>query len=472
MLKYINENLRLLIKRPYVALLCVWCVFAWSWAFFTDSLDLAGSKVVAMVIAFFVVLLNVAISVNVAVRVFRYLKVKLKNSSHWLFLSIALPIFALMDFLISWLTAIIWLGPQGSIDNVLPLSSPALILINTPLRYASRIVGFYGLAALFWLIVFCLIYKNYRKHLKLSCALIIIITLVGWLLYNNTNGRDVKASIISETLSTRVGDMANRGSELVVFPEYGLDETAGIKYRTRLTENKDGSKTYFVGSRQVFDERPSGHLNVLMFGNSQQGTTHEQNKYRLIPGGEDLGYVVRTGLRATNQKATLDYFSYAKMVNKGEKPLIPEKIDDQVILGVAVCSSIISPKDYQGFANQGATLLINSASLSIFQGSRVFAWQQKSLARFMAVANSRYFLQSANAASAYMLDNNGKQKVEVRGVEAVDVIAKTNTKKTVYTIFGDYLVVIGLLIVAGWSAIWLQKRRVRPGKNKKKALNK
>ena len=91
----------------------------------------------------------------------------------------------------------------------------------------------------------------------------------------------------------------------------------------------------------------------------------------------------------------------------------------------------------------------------------------------MAVANSRYFLQSANAATAYALDNNGKQIAEVRGIEAKDVIVRNNTQKTFYTYAGDWLVAIGMLIVAGWLLVKLKnlnKKKPKSKKQKTKAL--
>lgn len=464
-----KQKFKQIIDNPLVVLLCLWYAFAWSWAFITDSLDLAGSKPVAMAIATWVVVFNVAISAYIVVRTFRFLRHKFTAYNPWLVMVFGLPLFALMDFAISWLTAIIWIGPEGSIDNVLPLSSPALILVNTPFGYASRIVGFYGLAAFFWLTVFLLVDKK-RRIYSLACLGILAgLSLAGWGLYKTPNGSTVRATIISENLNEHVGVMQNRDSELIVFPEYALDEITNDNLQNRLDKNQDESKTFFLGSQQVRDHRPAGHLNVLLFGNSEEGITRTQEKHRLIPGGEDLAYTARVALRASNQRSTLDYFSYAKMVNKGPYPLQPLKIDESTILGSAVCSSIIAPKDYQTFAAQGATLFTNSASLTIFRGSRVFAWQQKSLARFMAVANSRYFLQSANAASAYMLDNNGKQLAEVRGIEAKDVIAINNTKKTPYTYIGEVLVASGLLIVAVWLLKLLKDNNVKANKKSRKS---
>lgn len=471
-----KQKYKQIAKHPYVFLLCLWYTLAWSWAFITDSLDLAGSKPVAMVIAVWVVVFNVALSVNIAVRTTRFLRRRFKKLHIWKVIFLGLPVFALMDFVISWVTAVIWLGPQGSIDNVLPLSSPALILINTPLGFASRLVGFYGLAGFFWLFVFLLIDKKRRAYSALILGILVILSFIGWIAYARVNGTELKATIISEDLDSRVGVIQDRDTSLVVFPEYGLDNIDNNNYQDRISKEQNMAKVYFLGSQQIMDSRPAGHLNVLLFGNSEQGITSTQEKSRLIPGGEDLGFIIRAALRATNQKDTLDYFSYAKMVNKGNYPLMPIKMDDSTILGSAVCSSIVAPKDYQTFASRGATIFTNSASLTIFKGSRVFAWQQKSLARFMAIANSRYFLQSANAATAYALDNNGKQIAEASGITATDVTVRNNSNKTLYSVVGEWVLASGFLVAFVWFAKLLYKRNKKikskkPHKKSKKSHN-
>lgn len=466
-----KKSIQKIVKHPFVIVLATLYFIAWSWVFVTDSLDLAGSKPVAMVIATWVALFNVTLSVYIVVKIFRFLRKKFKLTNPWLIIALGLPLFALMDFLVSWITAVIWIGPEGSIDNVIPLASPTLVLINTPLGYTTRFVGFYGLAGLFWLTVFLLSRKSWRKYAFLCFVVTCVLSLAGYLMYRHPDGRSISATIVSENLDNHVGVLKDRNSSIVVFPEYSFDNIDNERLGERLGKNQDGSKTYFVGSAQVNNGQPAGHHNVLRFGNSENGIESSQKKYRLIPAGEDLSYIMRTMLRATNQKSTLDYFSYAKMVIKGEHPLQPLKIDDQTILGSAVCSSIIAPKDYRVFARQGATIFTNSASLTIFRGSRVFAWQQKSLARFMSVANSRYFLQSANAATAYELDNNGRQLAEVRGIEAKDIKVVTNSTKTVYTYIGEFLVAIGMLITGGWL-VKLLLDRTQSNKNHKKRVSK
>jgi apolipoprotein N-acyltransferase len=197
-----------------------------------------------------------------------------------------------------------------------------------------------------------------------------------------------------------------------------------------------------------------------------------QDKYRLIPGGEDLPYTLRVALRATNQVGTLDYFSFAKSVIRGQAQLSNYDINETTNIGAAVCSSIISPEDYRYFVNNGATALSNSASLTIFKGSRMFSWQQKSLARFMAISNSRYFMQSANGSRAYILNNNGDTVVEKYGINTASATVYNNSKRTPYTFIGEWLVFIGALLALGGLAQHVIKKRQAIGDQKLKKATK
>ena len=128
-------------------------------------------------------------------------------------------------------------------------------------------------------------------------------------------------------------------------------------------------------------------------------------------------------------------------------------------VGSAVCSSVISPEDYRNFANKGATIFTNSASLNIFKGSPLFAWQQKSFAKFMAISNSRYFLQSANSARAYVLDNNGKTLVESPGHKVLTQDVVNNNKKTLYTLTGEVLTYIGAVVLVVMLVKIIRKKK-------------
>lgn len=464
-LQKIKSKLPNWLRSPFIIGLIAFYSLAWSWTLFTDSLDLAGSKREGVIVAIFVLIVNVALSVTIVSKTFSRFKRATNAYNPLVVTALGLPIFAVMDFAVSWLTAIIWLGPQGSIDNILPLSSPTLLLINAPFAFASRLIGFYGLAAFFWLTLYLLLEKRLRRYAVVPIAVLTVLSLVGWQLFHTPNGSNFKATIVSETLTEHVQAIQPSDSKLVIFPEYGFDDIGQDNLSERIVSDPAKETAFFLGSQMVRNGLQAGHLNILLYGNTKTGFTFKQNKYRLIPGGEDLGYILRTLLRATNRRATLDYFSYAKMVIKGEHAIYPFHFDSTVV-GAAVCSSIIAPQDYKNFAQEGATVFSNSASLTIFKGSPIFAFQQKSLARFMAIANSRYFLQSANAASAYALDNNGKQLAEVRGVQTVTVEAKNNTKKTLYTLTGEYILATGFVLVIMYL-FQLVRNRAKASKKKK-----
>lgn len=434
-------------KQPALVGLVVWYSLAWSWALQTDTLNLAGSKKQGMVLAILVLAINVALSVWVMWTFIRIAKNLQRRLPTKLFIPTALLLFAFADFMVAWVPAALWIGPQGRLDSVLPLSSPAPLLVHTPLVYAARFVGYYGLAAFVWMTVYMVSIKKLRKISYLPLLILSILATSGWLLYRNTNGQDIKATLISEKIVDRVPAVKLNGQDLVVFPEYGLEkiDNHNLKDRIQRTSGAD-HKTYFLGSEQVYKGLRVGHENRMTFGNTTDGITQKQDKFRLIPGGEDLPYIVRTLLRATGQTSTLDYFSEAKGVITGHQQLKVLQAGDTMRIGAALCSSIIAPQDYQAFTRNGANVLTNSASLTTFKGSALFAWEQKSLGRFMAVANSRYFLQSANSASAYAIDNNGHTLAQVYGQNTVDIVAKANSRKTFYANFGEVMVWLGGLI--------------------------
>lgn len=181
---------------------------------------------------------------------------------------------------------------------------------------------------------------------------LVVLATIGWGLYRNTNGKVFKAKIVSETLIQRVPQIVPKGESLVVFPAYGLEKITNKNLDSRIKlDRNDASPTYFVGSPLVYAEGRIGYQNRMLSGNTRDGITHFQDKYRLIPGGKDLPYIVRTGLRATGQRTTLDYFRFAKSVIKGLSPLKPFSIGNYITIGVAVCSSIIATARLSIFDN-------------------------------------------------------------------------------------------------------------------------
>lgn len=436
-------------KKLFLGLVIWYCVF-WAWSLQTDSLELAGSKLQGFILTIFVTTLNVLLSTLVMYKGLVFVREYIVKHQTNLKLTLVFPLMAFVDYLVALIPATVWIGPQGRLGSLLPIGSPTVLLINSPIKYASRLVGFFGLAGLFWGLLILLSIKGKKRHTLVSTAAVIVLALAGQIAYSEINGTTIKTKIISESLSSRAAQIKVEDVNLVIFPEYGLDRINNSNLNSRIERtDKLQPKTYFVGTEQLFVKDEIGHLNTIDYGNTYDGITNKKDKYRLIPGGEDLPYAVRVLLRATGQTKTLDYFSLTKGTLKGANKVEPFTLDDNTVVGATPCSSILAPQDYRYLVNKGATILTNSASLSIFKGSRLFSWEQKSFAKFMAVANSRYFLQSANSATAYAIDNNGKTIAEFEGNKGVVVEVKNNTKKTLYTMFSDWLVVVG------WTTVFI-----------------
>ncbi|MCA9347994.1 hypothetical protein KC867_01135 [Candidatus Saccharibacteria bacterium] len=405
---------------------------------------MSGSATQGKAIGVATLIINVVVSSVIMIVAFRTLTKLIKSFRSVPKIISTISILALVDYLVAWGLALLWYGPESKIDNLLPLGSMSLPLINTPWIFSGRIIGIFGLAGFGWAVIYWLTTKQYKLSLA-TIVLLSLISLIGWLPYRNTNGQTINAVIISETLSEQIPAITDSVADLVVFPEYGLEQITNDNLDKRIQQKND-HKTYFVGSTQNYQTNRYGHENRLLAGNTTTGITSYQDKYRAIPGGEDLPYLAQIGLLLTGNAETLRYFRYAKSVITSDQQLQPWQLEN-IRIGSAVCSSVIAPQDYRSLTRQGANILTNSASLGIFNDSKIFAWQQQSMSRFMAVANSRYLLQSANGATAYTLDNNGHKITEVSDIDSQDIQIKSNSQITPYTYAGEWLVYIGVTAI-------------------------
>lgn len=435
-------------ERPFVMTLILWYLSMWSWILLTDALALAGSRLLGRGIGLTVLIINVSISCFVILKVARFIEKHLTSINPYYSSLLIVPLFALADYLVAWLPAMLWYGPQAQADSILPIGSLSFLVIQTPFVYASRLVGFFGLAGILWTILFLVTRKTNRKTAMVPICALIICSFFGWIIFKSVGGPATKVRIMREVAGQPSATITSDGEDLIVFPEYGLNKITNDTINSRIKAPENQSKpTYFIGSTKSYKESRLGFENRLLFGNAEVGVTAYQDKYRLIPGGEDAPYIVRFGLWSTGNTKAINYFNKEKAVVKGSQQLQPWDIGGGMKLGAAVCSSIIAPQDFRSLTKSGATILSNSASLSTFGGSQLFEWQQRSMGRFMAVANSRYFVQSANGARGYAYDNNGKVLAEQIDIGSQNITVLNNTKKTVYTMIGEWLVWAGGILI-------------------------
>jgi len=436
-----RRKLRLLVAKHKIFIIC-WLISSilWSWLWLIDAARISQQRLIPYLIIGLVFFLITGLSALVFSRTIMHLALKYRQKPGVLWLLYTIVIWAFAEALVAWLVAFIWIGRNGSISNVLPFDSLTPFVMYTPLRFLSRFVGFHGLSAIVVVGAAVLILKNVKKYALAYWATVAMLTFFSWLLYKTPNGVPTRVTVIAETLEHKL-PVNSYDSKLIILPEYGLDDSVDVVKPQRFMPTD--SIYYYVGSKLT--NTPIGHTNVLVFGNSKDGNIQHQAKNRLIPGGEHLSYGVEMALGIFSP-TTLSDFKTRREVLRGTKSIIPYFIDNDLIVGAGVCSSTISTRDYRQLAKKGATILSNSASLEIFEGSRLFRWQQLGLSTFMATANARPFLQSTNNWPAYALDNNGRQVMKALPISQKQGIIITNNRNTPYTILGEWPVWVGAII--------------------------
>lgn len=432
-------------KHPthiFVGCTVLWLGLTWSWLFTMRIAELSGSLLVGYLCVCFSFLMIVGIAVTLYTLYAQYFwnrYTRTKQPTAW-FLVQAFFTLAAVGWLVSMLSAVLWIGRDGSLDTVLPFSSLTPLLMYTPVRFLARVVGFHGLSALVVVLVVVWLAPKLRKYAIYTTGLVIALTVLAWVSYRQADGPAVKTVIVAEELEQKVPTIKT-DAQVVVFPEYGLDSLRYEDISRRVAANKS---IYFVGSQRMPGQRAT--QNVLTFGNAAEGIFDIRPKSRLIPGGEYLPYGAEGALRLLRQHNTLQQFRLSEAVQKGPYNNQPLLISHDVALGSAVCASIIAPQDYRDFAQNGATIFTNSASLSLFNSS-LFLWQHQGMARFMATANARPFAQSSNGAPAFALDHNGMLQAKIQPLRTAEVTLQANKKRTPYTQLGEWPVYVGLVVL-------------------------
>ena len=434
----------------------------WSWLLFVDVAQLSKGSIVTghgvSVISFLVI---VALSVFVFTRVIGYLIREYKKHKKLpaRFILMILSVWAAAELFVSWFITVIWIGSGGSVDTVLPFGSFTPLLMFTPLSFLARFVGFHGLSAVFVLVIFVLAARKARRFALPVIGAVLLGTVGAWVLYRSPNGQLIRVHIMAEELGEKES-VIETDADLVVFPEYGLDEVHDGSLHDRVRASGQ-SEVFFVGSKQRSVE--SGEIeNVLSFGSTTQGFREEFAKKRLIPAGEYLPFAVEMPLQTLGASDVIQTFSFSRKVKKGSEAARPFVAREGFVIGAEACASIITPNDYRVLTRQGATVLANAASLEIFK-SKVFDIQHEGLGRFMAVANARPMLQSSNAAQAFAVDHNGRMLQSLRPVASAEVQLMTNSKQTPYTYLGEWVAYMGFVyfLVKGLRILWA-KRHARP----------
>ena len=324
---------------------------------------------------------------------------------------VALPFaYAIAEIARSYLFAIMAYGPHGKLSPNFNWGSLAVPASGTPLVYASRLVGFFGLTALVVAINICIYLVVTRRRPLASTILLVIIaalTYGGWREGLRTDSKNLSVSFVplkaDESLATwDASSWPKQGTDLLVLPEYSelLNNPDYKIILKRLSKNGLAVTTIRAG------KSPLG-TNRLIYINRDGVIVNSQDKTFLIPTGETLPYSLQASFLLLRQRSTLEEFTYIQQITNGKIDEYPFSYGGHSY-GALACSGISALSEYSRLSDHGADILINSASLAFLKPHSRYHVYAHNMARFQAVSNNKPLVQASRSGESYIITNQGR----------------------------------------------------------------
>lgn len=320
------------------------------------------------------------------------------------------------DILRTSIFAVVTYGPGGSLSPTFNLGSLAVAASGTPLVFGSRLVGFYGLVILVVTInigIFYLIQKKYLHSLVLA-GIVAGITITGWTQGLNQQSNTISVSIVhlNEKDDLKLWDdipWPESETDLLVLPEY-----------SDFFENKDRNSiasrlsSEGLGITTVSSGVSPNSVNQVTYFNKNAAPVSVHDKTFLVPTGEFIPYSLQAGLWMLALDRVIDEFQGTQQLKKGEKAELPYS-NGHISVGALACSGVNALSEYERMTQDGADILVNSASLSFLTTKSLYHVHARNMARFQAVSNNRPFVQASRSGESYILDNQGAVVVYHKG---------------------------------------------------------
>lgn len=489
MRKLLERIRKFISTHPYVsAWLVGYCYFGvlTSWMYSIKTAELADGAGVQVVAVSAVILTTGAFSTSFVLFVWAWRKLRLTTQNPIIVLQVAL-LWPLTEYLRAIIFSIFFSGPGSSIGPYWTNGDIGYWLARTPLVFASRWGGLYLLSGLLAGSIMALYNATRRKYylgLTIMTILVIACCLSGWLIWRHAEGRSITVTAAhftelndSAKTSQLFEQAVNRShlepADALVLPEYSSVWVYDAGRDTATVRKLVKNTGVVIDSSRENTKRALGH-NLLTFHRADGTVLREQAKQLLIPGGEYIPYAYQALLAYTGKDSLIKNFRNQRSVEQGSAVEEPFALNG-ISYGSYACSAILAPMPYRHMANDGATILTNSASLGTLGVGKLYHEQATIMSRLHAVSNARPFVQAARGGPTYIIDHNGRVKdyQGLGGFEFVSSRVATNTKKTMYTITGDWVVWLGAIYVVTKLAILLTKKNqnntlsVRSTKNAK-----
>lgn len=424
-----------------------------SWVYNIKATELINDGYLSTIFLVFTFALMIGVfSVGTILVAFTIRKLKISTEDKSILL---IPfIWVVCEYLRSILFSVFFIGDGGSIGPFWNFGTTGLLITDTPLKYSSRIIGLYGQSFIV-IIIAISIYKLIARQWRYSLLLFIpmIISLMGWFLYSNPSGQKLSAKSVSipgkietgyaEALKKIINNAGH--TDLLVLPEYSrffIDETG-----TKTNYTLPNTTKLVIDSASSVDEMQIS--NKVSYYNHNGEVLKQYKKWFLIPGGEYIPYIYHMILFYSGNRNLIDQFHSSNAVNMSGIREQPFQYND-ITYGALACSGAIAPSLYRNLTSSGAEVLINSASISTLGVSETYYFQATHMSKFIATANARPYIQSSRGGPSYILNKDGATDAfvaESDKLKTIDSTVKTNSKQTIYSKLGEWLIPISTLVI-------------------------
>lgn len=433
------------------------------WMLLIDTSSWAAVEGASALVALSFCWIYVSFAYSFAFLIFGWASIKLPfKLTSWISVLIVPSIWVVGEFVRSYLYSIFTWGPEAIIGAHWNFANLGFAAIDTPLGFASRIVGLFGLSFIVVAIniaLFNLIYKKYTRSLIiiLTCFLI---ALFGSSFFNSKQPSISIAYVQLKEYSTDYGprlieiiksSSKNTTPDILVLPEESQFHLLSPTERSEITEAVFGNSNGYIITT-AFSNTPSGRqIPVLQYFDTKGRIISTQQKNFLIPVGEYLPLALETVMNISGNSEAITAHKQTRLHKRGEKPESPVYINETSI-GALACSGVLSPYLYRDLANQGAEVFVNSAALDIFAKSDIYYDQTQNIVRFQAIANGRPFVHSAMGGDSYILDSRGNYLTYSKPRELAYRVSNItpSSRQTIYTKLGEYFVPLSLLLLLGF----------------------
>ncbi len=349
------------------------------------------------------------------------------------------------------------------------------IPLLTPLY---ELAGVHGVS--FWiLLVNVLIWtmfrvqKEERRWAGMILSVVLLLPVILYPIQIQNSGQMVRVGIVQgnfqqklkweedlreETLNTYLSlteKAVKKGAQLVVWPETAVPsfyqaEPELMERLARLTSELDihlifGSPGYEIAGREILLYNRVYHL-------SPGGDEEFYDKIMLVPFGE---YVPLSGLLPFVDKMVPGEGEFSRGAWEGPfKTPVPS--------GVLICYEISIPSLSRQEVRDGSLMLINVTNDAWF-GRSWGPYQHLAVSAVRAMENRVPVLRAANTGISAIIDRRGRIvtsiPLEERGVVVADI--ETGAGQTVYTRYGDWIVILCLAVISVYFLILLYSWRLR-----------